>query len=158
RLGRAVRRSRRALAIVRRVVPWVRWLRATRPDVVVTNTALIPTPALASAVVRIPHVWTLGQFVTYGHDLRYVLGESLSQRLIGWLSQTVVATSRAVQEHFSPPIPRRKMRMLYPGVPAFDMPPNRIEPPFRVLLLGRQTPSKGGRVALAAARILRDEP
>jgi glycosyltransferase involved in cell wall biosynthesis len=154
-----LRRSRRTLAVARRVVPWVRWLRATRPDVVVTTTGLIPTPALASAVVGIPHVWALHQFVTTDQGLRYLLSEPLSQRVIGWLSEIVVANSRAVEEHFSPPIPRRKMRMLYPGVPGFEARPNRIDlPRLRVLLLGRQTPSKGGTLALEAAGILRHEP
>jgi glycosyltransferase involved in cell wall biosynthesis len=137
----------------------VKWLRATRPDVVVTNTAVIPTPALASAVVGIPHVWWLKEFVTKDHGLKYVLGEPLSQRLVGWLSEIVVANSRAVEQHFSPPIPGRKMRMIHSAVPGLEVGPNRIElPRLRVLLLGTQAPSKGGRLALEAAAILRDEP
>jgi glycosyltransferase involved in cell wall biosynthesis len=158
-LGRLARRSRRVVAIARRAGPWVQWLRTTRPDVVVTNTALIPTPALASAVVGIPHVWWLKEFVTKDHGLTYVLGEPFSQRLVGWLSTIVVANSSAVEEHFSPPIPRSKMRMIHSGVPCLDVGTNRIDlPTLRVLLLGRQTPTKGGKVALRAASILGPEP
>ena len=158
-LGGLVRRGRRAVALARLAVPWLRWLRTTRPDVVVTNTALIPTPALASAVAGVPHVWWLKEFVTKDHGLQYVLGEPLSQRLIGWLSTFVVANSSAVEEHFSPPIPRHKMRMIHSGITGFDPIPNRIDlPTLRVLLLGRQTPSKGAQLALEAVSILEPEP
>jgi glycosyltransferase involved in cell wall biosynthesis len=158
-LGGLARRGRRALAIARLTHPWVQWLRTAHPDVVVTNTATIPTPALASAALGVPHVWWLKEFVTKDHGLSYVLGEPLSQRVIGWLSKFVVANSRAVQEHFSPPIPRDKMRMIHSGFPAFDPSPNRIDLPIlRVLLLGRQTPAKGGKLALEAVSILEPEP
>jgi glycosyltransferase involved in cell wall biosynthesis len=129
-LGGLARRSRRALTIARLTGPWVRWLRTTRPDVMVTNTAVIPT-----------------------------LGERVSQRMIGWLSTFVVANSNAVLEHFSPPIPRHKMRMIHSGVPRLDVSRNRVDTPtLRVLLLGRQTPTKGGTVALEAASLLEPEP
>jgi len=158
-LGGLARRSRRALAIARLTGPWVRWLRNARPDVVVTNTAVIPTPALASAVVGIPHVWWLKEFVTKDHGLSYTLGEPASQRVIGWLSKFVVANSNAVLEHFSPPIPRDKMRMIHSGVTCLDVSPNQVDiPTLRVLLLGRQTPAKGGKVALEAASLLESEP
>src|SRR3990172_4393369 len=51
------RRGRAGLAVARSAAPWSAWLRAERPDIVVTNTAVIPTPALASAAAGIPHVW-----------------------------------------------------------------------------------------------------
>jgi glycosyltransferase involved in cell wall biosynthesis len=158
-LGGLVRRSRRTLAIARRVRPWVQWLRTERPDVVVTSTATIPTPALASAVTGIPHVWWLKELVAENHGLRYVLGEPLSQRSIGWLSKFVVANSRAIKDHFAPPIRSEKMRVIYQGFARPDASPNRIDlPTLRVLLLGKQTPAKGGTLALEAASILKPEP
>jgi glycosyltransferase involved in cell wall biosynthesis len=157
--GGLARRSRRALAIARPTSTWVKWLGTTRPDVVVTNTAVIPTAALASAVVGIPHVWWLKEFVTKDHQLTYLLGERVSQRMIGWLSALVVANSNAVVEHYSPPIPRHKMRMIHSGVPVPAVSPIRVDTPtLRVLLLGRQAPTKGGKVALEAASLLASEP
>ena len=135
---------------------WVRWLRAERPDVVLTSTAAIPTPALASEVVGIPHIWWLQEFMTKDHGFRYLAGEPLSQRSIGWLSKVVVANSKAVLDHFSPPIRSEKMRLIYYGIAGFDASPNRIDfPKLRVLLLGRQTHSKGQELALNAASILK---
>ena len=123
--------------------------RAECPDVVLTSTALTPTPALASAVVRVPHVWWLHEFVTRDHGLQYVLGEPITQRVIGWLSTLVVANSEAVRTHYSPPIPFDKMRLIYYGIAATAS-LNEIEPGvLRVLLLGetdtREGPSAGAR-------------
>lgn len=154
-LGGLVRRARLTHEILRRVNPWVRWLRDERPDVVLTSTATIPAPALASAVTGIPHVWWLQEFVTKDHGLRYALGERLSQRVIGRSSEVVVANSRAVRDHYSPPIRGRKMRVIPCGISNFEATPNRIEPPtLRALLLGRQMPGKGARIALEAVSIL----
>jgi glycosyltransferase involved in cell wall biosynthesis len=157
--GGLIKISRRTLAIARHSLPWVRWLRTERPDVVLTSTATIPLPAFASELVDIPHIWWLQEFVTKGHGLRYMFGEPLSQRWIGWLSTLVVANSNAVLNHYSPPIRREKMRVIYYGIPGFSAGPNRIDlPALRVLLLGRQTPAKGQHLALKAVSILKSEP
>jgi hypothetical protein len=109
-------------------------------------------------VAGIPHVWWLHEFVTKDHGFRYALGEPLSQRSIGWLSKLVVANSRAVQGHFSPPIRTDKMRVIYQGIVGFDASPNTIDPPnLRALVVGSLTPAKGVALALEAASILKSE-
>ena len=157
-IGELVKNVRRALAIARDARPWVHWLRAERPDVVVTSTATIPLPALASAAVGIPHVWWPQEFVTSTHGHRYVLGEPVSRRCIGWLSEVVVPNSMAARVHYSPSIRNEKMRVIYPGIPGFDASPNRIDPgTLRVLLLGQQTRAKGSMLALWALSMLASE-
>ena len=155
--GGLARRARWALRVARRVRPWVQWLRAERPDVVLTSTAVTPTAALASAVVRVPHVWWLHEFVTRDHGLQYVLGEPFSQRLIGWLSTLVVANSDAVRAHYSPPIPANKVRLIYYGIAATRSPNDIERGSLRLLLLGRQTPVKGQALALEAMGMLERE-
>jgi len=59
----------------------------------VTNTATIPTPALACALLHKPHIWLLHEFVTLDHHFPYLLGERVSQHLIGRLSVLVIANS-----------------------------------------------------------------
>jgi glycosyltransferase involved in cell wall biosynthesis len=153
------RRGRAMLAVARSAAPWSAWLRAERPDIVVTNTAVIPTPALASAAAGIPHVWWVHEFVTKDHGFTYMLGEPLSQRLIGRLSRLVLANSRAVLGHFSPPIGVGKMRLIYEGIAGFDVPPNKIDPAnLRALVLGGLTGTKGVALAIEALSILKCEP
>lgn len=157
RLG-LTRRSWRSLAIARSTVHWSRWLRVERPDVVVTNTAVIPAPALACAMVGIPHVWWVHEFVTKDHGLRFVLGEALSQRLMGRLSRLMVVNSGAVRDYFSPSIGADKMRVIYQGIVGFKPSPNTVDSVgLRVLLMGIVSPSKGASVALEAAGILKTE-
>ena len=132
-------------SIARSAVPWFRWLRAERPDVVVTNTAVIPTPALASAMAGVPHVWWLHEFVTKDHGLRYTLGEPASQRAIGWLSKLVVTNSRAVQDHFSPPIPREKMRVVHQGIRRFRRRSQQGSPPRSAGAVARQADTRERR-------------
>ncbi len=140
------------------VRPWRNWLRDQRPDVVVTNTAVIPTPAIACGLVGIPHVWWLREFVTKDHGLRYALGENFSQRWIGRRSRLVVANSQAVQDHYSPPIDGRKMRLVYPGIAGIEATPNAVDPRgLRALMLGHVAASKGVGLAVQAAGMLKAE-
>jgi glycosyltransferase involved in cell wall biosynthesis len=106
----------------------------------------------------VAHVWWLQEFVTADHGFSYLLGEALSQRAIGWLSKAVVANSVPVRDHFSPPIPREKVRVIPYGIEGFSATENTVDPAaLRVLLLGRQTPRKGQRLALEAVSILNSE-
>jgi len=154
----SLRRGRAVTATARAAAPWLRWLRAERPDVVVTNTAVTPAPAFACALAAVPHIWWIHEFVTKDHGLSYVLGEAVSQRLIGSLSKLVVANSGAVQNYYSPPIQRGKIRLVYQGVRTPVAGRNALNPTgLRALLLGRLTPAKGVSQAIEAVGILNRE-
>src|SRR5271165_6479148 len=145
------RRASLGTAVVIGVPSYASVVRATRPDVVVTNTATIPTPALACRLLHTPHIWLLHEFVTLDHHLPYLLGENFSQRLIGRLSAAVVANSSAVRQHYAPRVPLSKSRVIYYGVPACQVQDNRLTPgQLRVLLLGRQNAFKGTDLAVRA--------
>ena len=146
-----------ALASVRQIPTWVALLRRERPDVVVTNTATTPVAAVASRLVGIPHVWWVHEFVTSDHGLSYALGEQFSQRAIGWLSRLVVVNSQALSDYYAARIPRRKLRVVYYAIDAPHVGTNRIQPgSLRLLLLGRQTPSKGSELAVRALAEVKD--
>src|SRR5262249_52328945 len=91
------------------------------------------------------------EFVSRDHDLAYLFGEPLSQRLIGSLSRVVVANSNAVANHFSPPIDPEKMQVVSYGIDMEPAGANHVEPgALRLLLLGHQTPRKGSELAVRA--------
>ena len=158
--GDAVARSVvRDLSVVRRLgsslVPARRLLAAVAPDVVVTNTATVPTYALVARAAGIPHVWSVREFVR--PEFHYLLGEPVSQRLIGRLSAAVVFNSDAVRRHFHPGVPIAKGVVVHPAVPLPDQRPERPREGagLRLLLLGRMIAAKGAGVAIegvAAAR------
>jgi glycosyltransferase involved in cell wall biosynthesis len=155
-VGRLRRRTRVTGRTVRYSGAWLRVLLAERPDVVVTNTVTAASPALAAKVLGIPHVWMIHEFLTLDHGLEYALGEPLSQRAIGALSARVVVNSQAVAMHFSPRVHRRKLIVAYPPVNSRPVALNDVESKqLRLLLLGRQTRSKGSALAIQALGLLR---
>jgi glycosyltransferase involved in cell wall biosynthesis len=150
-------RPRLVLAIARQLPAWFALLRDERPDAVITNSAVSPVPALACRLRGVPHVWWVHEFVTLDHDLVYAFGESFSQRVIGWTAKRVVVVSDAVGQYFSPPIPARKIRVIYNGVAPLEVGPNRIDGDgLRLLLLGRQNEKKGSSLAIRAVARLDD--
>jgi glycosyltransferase involved in cell wall biosynthesis len=158
-VGRLYKRARVMARTLRYVHVWLRVLRDERPDVVMTNTVTPAAPALAAKTVGIPHVWMIHEFLTLDHGLEYALGEPLSQRIVGTLSARVIVNSEVVGRHFSPPIPARKLVVAYPPVEVSTVGPNDVESgPLRLLLLGRQTTSKGSALAVEALGLLRDCP
>jgi glycosyltransferase involved in cell wall biosynthesis len=133
-------------------------LRRLRPDAVLSNTLTIPSVAVAAKVLRIPHVWYLHEFGEKDHGLSFDLGFRSSVRLVNYLSARVIVNSHAVLDEFSRYIPSRKLRIAYPGVdvpdglPRVPAPPER---PFRLILVGLKTPSKGQEDAIRAVGLLR---
>jgi glycosyltransferase involved in cell wall biosynthesis len=152
------RRARHLLSMARWTPAWVQLVRNVAPDVVVTSTATPLLPAVAAASTRTPHVWWIQEFVTRDHGLEYVIGERASQRLIGLLSTEVVANSRAVAHHFSPPVNQRRMRVVASAIEPSAIAPNAIVPgELRLLLLGELIPTKGVELAIRALEYLCDE-
>jgi glycosyltransferase involved in cell wall biosynthesis len=149
----------RRLACVAVTVPyWISLIRRVRPSVVVTNTAVIPVPSIAAFLCRIPHVWWVQEFVSADHGLDYVLGERISQKLIGYLSDRVITNSNAVSKHFAQNIPVAKIKLIPYQVTKYDTQPNRVEPgQLRLLFLGRQSLSKGADLAIKALALLQKD-
>jgi glycosyltransferase involved in cell wall biosynthesis len=153
---RGARRVKRVFSAARASSPWLARLRELAPDVVVSSTTTSPAPALASRRAGIPHVWWVHEFTTRGLSRRYALGEALSQRAIGWLSERVVVHAPAVAEHYAPPIERSKISVVELGIEPGCVERNDVVPGrVRLLLLGRKSPAKGCELAIHAIAALR---
>lgn len=74
-------------------------LRAMGPDVVVTQTAVIPGGALAARVLGIPHLWYVHEFLDLDHGMTLPAAPREVGRAIEALSDVVVANSAAVHAH-----------------------------------------------------------
>ena len=134
-------------------------LKRLAPDVVVSNTLTIPAGAIAAKILRIPHVWYLHEFGEKDHGLTFDLGFRVSVRLIDWLSSRIIVNSHAVFDEFSGSLPPGKLRVVYCAVDVPSPPdpiPCRPDRPFRLVLVGHMTPSKGQEEAIRAIGLLRD--
>ncbi|MBO0869919.1 MAG: glycosyltransferase family 4 protein, partial [Micromonosporaceae bacterium] len=144
-----------------------RYLARTRPDVVVTNTAVVPAGALAARWAAVPHVWVVQESLLTNPSLRSVLPRRLIARLIARYSAGIVALSQYVADQLcgAAPAARDKVRVIPPVIerpaqpdgadPALRPDPGRPPGLARLLLLGRYTAAKGHADALAALRICR---
>jgi len=152
----ARRRAYQNVAGVRSILSLLKRL---APDVVVTNTLTIPAAAVAAKILKIPHVWYLHELGEKDHGLKFDLGSPLSVRLIDWLSARIIVNSHAVFDEFSKSLPTRKVRVVYCAadvsspLDGISCMPDR---PFRLVLVGNMTPSKGQEEAIRAVGLLRE--
>ncbi len=98
------------------VLPVVIQLRRWKVDVVLTNTSVIPVGALAALVLRRPHIWHIHEFCWKEYGSTFDLGDRLTIKAIGWLSDFVIANSKAVEAYYAGFIPTQRIRMIYQGV------------------------------------------
>ncbi|MBU1250008.1 MAG: glycosyltransferase [Actinobacteria bacterium] len=160
--GRAQRRLREVqnAAATRRIIAL---LEHEQPDLVITNTLVMPWGALAAAQVGVPHAWFVREFGERRQGFIFPDGRDSALHDIGTLSCAVVANSRAVAEALQPHMPDHDIRVVYPPVDLARVRELAREPAerafgetgaLRVAVLGRVTHSKGQwRVIEALGRL-----
>ena len=145
--------SRLAPAVLQAVVVLVR----LRPTMVLTNTMVIPSYAIAAKLLGIPHFWMVREFGRDDHGLSFLLGYRRTIRLIGRVSELVICNSHAVEKAMQAVDPAMKTSVLYPVI---DVPPSaptrRLSgDPLRAVLIGAFAPSKGQHIAVEAVAVAR---
>ena len=139
--------------------PLATLLRRRRFDLVYTNTLATPLGALLAAILGVPHLWHLREFVEEDHDMTFLFGKQRSLSLVKRSSAAVVANSRAVAGAFAPYLGSGVVETVYQAVSS---PEKRVSSPInasrvdplRCLLLGRMRPGKGQEIAIEAAALL----
>jgi glycosyltransferase involved in cell wall biosynthesis len=128
-----------------------------RPTMVLSNTMLIPSHAVAAKLLGIPHYWMVHEFGRDDHRLRFLLGYRRTIRLIGQLSESVICNSQAVEKALLAVDPKMRTYVIYPVVdtPLGTSPERHPGEPMRVVLVGRFAQSKGQHVAVEAVAIAR---
>jgi glycosyltransferase involved in cell wall biosynthesis len=125
-------------------------------DVVITNTMVIPSGALAAWLLRKPHIWYIHEFGDLDHGLIFHLGLKTTAWLIWKLSDCVIFNSQATYEHFRGRMPENRMRSVYCAAHV----PARLDPSHNAvfsagqsltcLILGAVTEGKGQEDAIRA--------
>ncbi|ROO62056.1 glycosyltransferase involved in cell wall biosynthesis [Micromonospora sp. Llam0] len=164
----------RLLQALASVPRYRRLLERTRPDVVVTNSAVVPAGAIAARMARLRHVWVVRESLLSNPSLRSVLPRAAIAQLIARLSDGVVAVSAYVAGQVTSAVPtaRAKLRVIPPPVesgPDASGPsePDSVSEPAgasdtgadrpaaleRLVLLGRHSAEKGQQDAVEALAI-----
>ena len=137
---------------------FVRLLRESKFDLVVSNTLTIPSGAFAARRAGIPHVWFVQEFGIEDHDFHFDLGATRSFALMNQLSVRVIANSHAVANSLSASIPKDKLRVVYQSVEVAPQPqPTRqpeVDEGLRLICVGRLAPGKRQEDAINALAIL----
>jgi hypothetical protein len=105
----------RAYAAARNFVAAIaiaRLVRRLRPNLVITNSIVIPAGAFGAAIARTPHLWFLHEFGVRDHGMTFDFGHRRSLHLISWLSKLVVVHSEALREDVERVIPT-KVRLVH---------------------------------------------
>lgn len=91
------------------------WIWRFRPDIVHSNTSVIPVPALATRLLRVPHVWHLREtYVGFAVFWRWY------RRYLCWGSDRVVAVSSPIAEQLSA---AAEVRVIHNGLPLSEVQP-----------------------------------
>lgn len=150
----------RLLQAAASVARYRRHVARARPDVVVSNSAVVPAGAFAARMAGVPHVWVVRESLLTNPSLRSALPRPAIARTIARLADGVVAISEYVRGQLLSvaPAARPKLRVIPPSIvprvtsfePRAERDGHKLE---RLVLLGRHTPEKGQRDAIEALGI-----
>ena len=80
--------------------PLVRVIARINPDIVITQTSVIPQGALAAAALNKPHIWFLREFGDLDHGFDLFASPKSIGALIRGLSDLVICNSESVANHY----------------------------------------------------------
>jgi glycosyltransferase involved in cell wall biosynthesis len=138
-------------------------IRQFKPDIVHTNSAVIPSGALAARWAGIPHVWHLREYCAEDFGLRFFLGRTTSRYLLGLFSRAIIAVSHSVARAYQAPTIGERLHVVYNGIdwPAGVPLPDRNPTAWRrstlptLVLVGTLHPAKGQAEAIRAVAELK---
>lgn len=155
---RRLLKSLRALFLSTRKV--ARLISEERPDVVVTNTLALGSPALAAFFKRVPHAWMIHEFMDEDHGIRLSFSKPLSLIYASLLSRKIFFASDVVRRHFSRFVAEEKVST-FPYWVEVTPPSETSDPPkadfLRLVMIGTKQSGKGQHIAIEAVGILKEQ-
>jgi len=101
---------------VRSTVRLVAHIRSAKPDVVHTNAAVVLSSGLAARICGVPHIWHVREFLADVSRAWLVY-----QWFMALCSSVILCNSQAVASQFHGLIRKRKVRVVYNGIPAHEV-------------------------------------
>lgn len=139
----------------------VRAARTAKPDVIYTNSLVVPQGAMLAAILRVPHIWHVREMLP-NPTLNTPLPRSLVLALVARLSASVVVVSQSSASLFAGTRGAR-VRVIRNGVeqlPETDRDPDRARRmaggAIRLAVVGTLSPAKRTLDAIRAVEILRE--
>jgi glycosyltransferase involved in cell wall biosynthesis len=129
-------------------------LKKLQPEVVLTISSVTPAPLIASKILKIPNVLTLGESLKSNPTLKSFLPKKLIALLIHKCSDRVLSCSKFVADQYG-----LKSEIAYPEIEEFYVrkPTQRALTNPHMVMLGSYSFEKGQDLAIEVARHLLDE-
>lgn len=134
-----------------------------KPDVVFTNTLVIPWGGIIAKAWGVPHILSINEYGDLDHGFTFDYGYTDSLKILNDLTDKFLVNSKAVQAHVTKVIPARKTEQLYYNViDSKQQITGRTEEirfknknALKLIISGRVMPTKGQFDAVKALNILR---
>jgi len=133
-------------------------LKELNPDVIYTNTVVIPWGAITAIILNKPHIWHLREFGKIDHGLHFDLKEKEVKKFINTTSNAVITNSKALYDFYKDEVDKKKMSVAYNYIqiskklleekPKIN--PFKNKDTLKLLILATITPSKGQLDAVLA--------
>lgn len=155
---------RNAAANAHAVVEIRNIIRATKPDIVMTNTIVCPWAAIAANYERVPHMWFAREYGDLDHGRIFEIGRENTWQDIGSLSDVVVTISQSIADHIRKYVPKEKVVILYNPFKLDDIAlktkedvtsPYTSKNSLKIVIAGNMAPSKGQLEAIKAVAELK---
>jgi len=137
----------------------VKQLLVWQPDIIYTNSSVIPCGAAAAIFLRKPHIWHLREFPDINYGWKFDFGGKFSRWVIRE-SGTAIAVSESVKEYFCCHKEWTSVYVVYNGVQSekiMDQLKERrreIDDECIFAIVGTLHPSKGQKSAIKATAII----
>lgn len=139
-------------------------VRKLQPDLIYSNSVVIPEGAVLAVLLRKPHIWHIREILESNETLNGPIPATLIFRAVLRFSKRVVATTESVRAQF-PLQPRKRVQVVYDGVKVDnEVDSNQIDKPVQIpnehvklALVGTLSAAKGQLDAIKAVELMRDE-
>jgi len=91
-------------------------LRSVNPDIVVTNTSVIPWGAISAYFLDRPHIWYIREFQILDYGLNFIFPEQRIAEYIRSSSSKVLCNSKAVKKHYFGEEVDPNIEVIYPQI------------------------------------------
>jgi glycosyltransferase involved in cell wall biosynthesis len=125
------------------------------PDLIVTQTGVIPQAAIAAKILNVPHVWYLREYIDQDHAMRIPFAKEKFSKIVLELSQKVLTNSEEIAKYFYP-AENLKVEVIYPI--SLDFKSSQLtkvsSKSLRLGVVGTISENKGQVFAVEALRLL----
>jgi glycosyltransferase involved in cell wall biosynthesis len=132
-----------------------------KPDIVYSNTMVIPWGAIAAILTDTKHIWGIHEFGLADHNLIFHLDYNFTLKLINALTTHVFANAKAIQKNLESQIDALKISQFYYHIQVdtkkarqkqFELFRNQLA--TKLIIIGSITPFKGQFEAVKAVHLL----